>query len=55
MSAAYVICGVMVGVMAARISSEHPSWALLLIPAAASYVVGLISEYDPPGWIKRSK
>ena len=42
MSAAFTISGVLIGLMAGRISAAEPGWAWYCLPAAAAFIIGLL-------------
>lgn len=44
MSAAFTICGFLIGLMSARVSAVEPDWAWLSLPAGAAFIVGLLEQ-----------
>ena len=44
--ALYVIAGVLIGLMCARISGAEAAWALLVIPAGAALAAGVACDMD---------
>lgn len=44
MSACFVVCGFLLGVVATKTSIAEPVWAVLIVPAGAALLAGLMEQ-----------